>query len=236
MLTRRRRARRHPERHLSARAGWLRAAVLGANDGIVSIASLLLGVAASGASRAAILTAGVAGLLAGALSMAAGEYVSVSSQRDVEQADLALESRELAADPEGELAELAGIYERRGLDPALALRVAQALSSGDALAVHARDELGLDPAALARPWQAAWASAASFTAGAAPVLAAAALPGPARIPVIVALALLALAGLGWVGARLGGAPAGPAVLRVGLWGAGAMALTAGIGALVGTVV
>jgi VIT1/CCC1 family predicted Fe2+/Mn2+ transporter len=178
----------------------------------------------------------VAGLLAGALSMAAGEYVSVSSQRDVEMADLALESRELAADPQGELAELAGIYERRGLDPGLAQRVAMELSAGDALAVHARDELGLDPAALARPWQAAWASAASFTAGATPVLAAAALPGPARIPVLVALTLLALAVLGWVGARLGGAPAGRAVVRVTLWGAAAMALTAGIGVLVGTAV
>ncbi len=228
--------RRHEERHLSGRAGWLRAAVLGANDGIVSVASLLLGVAAAGGSRSALLTAGVAGLVAGALSMAAGEYVSVSSQRDVEVADLDLEARELAADPAGELDELALIYEGRGLDPALARQVAVALSAGDALGVHARDELGLDPTALARPWQAAWASAAAFTAGAVTPLFAAALPPLVRVPAIVGLTLVALAALGLVGARLGGARVGRGVARVTVWGAAAMALTAGIGALVGAAV
>jgi len=226
----------HPERHLSGRAGWLRAAVLGANDGIVSVASLILGVAAAGGSRAALVTAGVAGLVSGALSMAAGEYVSVSSQRDVEVADLNLEARELAADPTGELQELAGIYERRGLDPDLARRVATELSARDRLAAHARDELGLDAGALARPWQAAGASAASFSAGAVVPLVAIAAPSAARIPLVVGLTLAALATLGYLGARLGGAPRLPALLRVTLWGAAAMALTAGIGALVGTAV
>jgi VIT1/CCC1 family predicted Fe2+/Mn2+ transporter len=228
--------RAHAERHLSGRTGWLRAAVLGANDGIVSVASLLLGVAAAGASRAALLTAGVAGLVAGALSMAAGEYVSVSSQRDAELADLALEARELQADPAGELGELAGIYERRGLRPELARQVAVELSAGDRLSVHARDELGLEAGTLARPWEAAWASAASFTAGAALPLAGVAASGGARLPLIVAFTLAGLAVLGYAGARLGGAPRIRATLRVVLWGAAAMALTAGIGALVGTAV
>lgn len=227
---------RHAERHLSTRANWLRAAVLGANDGLVSVSSLVLGVAAGGASRSAILLAGVAALVAGALSMAAGEYVSVSSQRDAEEADLRLEARELAADPEGELRELAAIYEGRGLDPPLARRVAEELSRADGLAAHARDELGLAEERLARPWQAAWASAASFTAGASvPVLCALA-PAGARAALVVVLTLAALALLGALGARLGGAPMARAAARVVLWGAGAMALTAAIGALVGTAV
>jgi VIT1/CCC1 family predicted Fe2+/Mn2+ transporter len=224
------------ERHLSTRANWLRAAVLGANDGLVSVSSLVLGVAASGASRGDILLAGVAALVAGALSMAAGEYVSVSSQRDSEEADLVLEARELAADPEGELRELALIYEGRGLSPGLARKVAEELSRSDELAAHARDELGLSEGRMARPWQAAWASAASFTAGAALPLLCALAPDGARAALVVAVTLAALAVLGGLGARLGGAPVARAALRVTLWGAGAMALTAAIGALVGTAV
>ena len=227
---------RHEERHLSTRANWLRAAVLGANDGLVSVSSLILGVAASGASRGDVLLAGIAALVAGALSMAAGEYVSVSSQRDSEAADLVLEARELRADPEGERHELARIYEGWGLSPGLARQVAAELSRRDALAAHARDELGLEDARMARPWQAAWASAASFTAGAAlPVLCAFA-PSDARAALTVVVTLAALCLLGALGARLGGAPMGRAAVRVGLWGAGAMALTAAIGALVGTAV
>lgn len=222
--------------HLSHRSNWLRAAVLGANDGILSTASLVLGVAASGASTSAIVTAGIAGLVAGALSMAAGEFVSVSSQRDAEQADLCLEARELQDDPEGELSELAAIYERRGLDPALAGKVAQALTRDDALEAHARDELGLDEQRLARPLQAAWTSALSFSAGAAlPLLAVALTPTSARVTATVLITLLALGLLGDLGARLGGAPRRPATIRVVLWGAVAMAITAAIGALVGTV-
>jgi VIT1/CCC1 family predicted Fe2+/Mn2+ transporter len=232
-----RRSRSHPEVHLSRRSGWLRAAVLGANDGIVSTASLVLGVAASGASGAAIVTAGIAGLVAGALSMAAGEYVSVGSQRDAEQADLRLEERELRADPENELRELAGIYERRGLPPGLAGEVAVALSRRGALEAHARDELGLDEDRLARPFQAAWASALSFSAGAAlPLLSVAVAPASARVAVAVVVTLVALGVLGDLGARLGGAPRGRATVRVVAWGAVAMAITAGIGALVGTAV
>jgi VIT1/CCC1 family predicted Fe2+/Mn2+ transporter len=224
-----------PEVHLSHRSNWLRAAVLGANDGIVSTASLVLGVAASGASRTAIVTAGIAGLVAGALSMAAGEYVSVSSQRDAEQADIRLEERELRSDPQGELRELAGFYEQRGLSPVLADEVAQALSRRGALEAHLRDELGLDEQRLARPLQAAWASALSFSTGAAlPLLAVALTPAPARIAVTVAVTLVALGVLGDLGARLGGAPRVPATVRVVVWGAIAMAITAGIGALVGT--
>ncbi|MEA2439471.1 MAG: vacuolar iron transporter family protein [Thermoleophilaceae bacterium] len=211
--------------------------MLGANDGIVSTASLVLGVAAAGASSTAIVTAGTAGLVAGALSMAAGEYVSVSSQRDSENADLRLEERELAGDPGGELRELAGIYERRGLPPDLALTVAVALSSGGALAAHARDELGLDEDRRAQPLQAAWASALSFSAGAIlPLLAIGVSPSPARAVVCVVVTLVALALLGDTGARLGGAPRLPATLRVLVWGALAMAATAGIGALVGAAV
>jgi len=210
--------------------------VLGANDGIVSTASLVLGVAASGASGAAILTAGIAGLVAGALSMAAGEYVSVSSQRDAEQADIRLEARELALDPVGELDELTTIYERRGLPHALAAEVARTLSQRGALAAHLRDELGLDEQRLARPLQAAAASALAFSVGAAvPLLMAAVAPASVRGAAIVGVTLVALAGLGDLGARLGGAPRVPATIRVVVWGAVAMAVTAAIGALVGTV-
>jgi VIT1/CCC1 family predicted Fe2+/Mn2+ transporter len=224
-----------PEVHLSYRAGWLRAAVLGANDGIVSTASLILGVAASGASRSAVVTAGIAGLVAGALSMAAGEYVSVSSQRDAEEADLRLEERELRADPQGELRELTEIYQRRGLPPALAAEVARALSHHGALEAHARDELGLEEQRMARPLQAAWASALSFSAGAVlPLLAVGLAPAPARGAVVVAVTLVGLAVLGDAGARLGGAPRRRATLRVLVWGAIAMAITAAIGALVGS--
>ena len=225
-----------PEVHLSHRSNWLRAAVLGANDGILSTASLVLGVAASGASGPAIVTAGVAGLVAGALSMAAGEYVSVSSQRDAERADILLEERELRRDPEGELRELAGIYEDRGLPPGLAADVALALTQSDALKAHARDELHLDEEGLARPSQAAWTSALSFAAGAAlPLLSAAIAPSAARVAAVAVVTLISLVVLGDLGARLGGAPRGRATLRVVAWGAAAMAVTAGIGALVGSV-
>jgi vacuolar iron transporter family protein len=224
-----------PEVHLSHRSNWLRAAVLGANDGILSTASLVLGVAAAGASGHAIVTAGIAGLMAGALSMAAGEYVSVSSQRDTEGADLRLEERELSNDPEGELHELAAIYERRGVPADLALQVATALSSGGALAAHARDELGLDEQRGARPLQAAWTSAVSFSAGAIlPLVAIGVSPSSARVVVCVAVTLAALVLLGDIGARLGGAPRLRAIGRVLAWGVVAMAVTAAIGALVGT--
>ncbi|WP_210493187.1 VIT1/CCC1 transporter family protein [Patulibacter sp. SYSU D01012] len=225
-------ARRHVERHRSGRANWLRAAVLGANDGIVSTASLLLGVAGSGAGRSAVLTAGLAGMAAGAFSMAAGEYVSVSSQRDTEAADIALEARELADDPAGELDELTALQRERGLPPELARRVAEALTERDALAAHVRDELGLADARRARPLQAAGSSAVAFAAGAALPLAAAL---TAHVLAIVAVACVALAVLGALGARLGGAPAGVAALRVAAWGVAAMAATYGIGALVGGV-
>jgi VIT1/CCC1 family predicted Fe2+/Mn2+ transporter len=211
--------------------------VLGANDGILSTASLVLGVAAAGAGRSAIVTAGVAGLVAGATSMAAGEYVSVSSQRDTERADLALEQRELAARPEIERDELAAIYRDRGLSAELADRVAEELSAGDRLVAHARDELGIDPDDLARPLQAAWTSAISFAVGAAvPLIAIAFAPSGARIVVAIAITLVALAVLGLAGARLGGARTLPAVIRVVLGGAFAMAVTMGFGALVGTAV
>jgi len=196
-----------------------------------------LGVAAAGASTGAIVTAGVAGLVAGALSMAAGEYVSVSSQRDTELADLRLEERELAEDPEGELDELMEIYQRRGLSLPLARQVAAELSRGDRLAIHARDELGLEDGTRARPLQAAWASALSFTAGAAlPLLAIALAPGGSRVVVCVALTLIALGLLGSLGAELGGAPRLKAAGRVLVWGAIAMAATSGIGALTGAAV
>ena len=228
---------RHSEGHLSHRSNWLRAAVLGANDGIVSTSSLVLGVAASGASRNAIVTAGIAGLVAGALSMAAGEYVSVSSQRDSERADLRLEERELRDDPEGELRELTGIYERRGVPSDLARQVAVALTERDALGSHARDELGLERERRARPLQAAWASAVAFSAGAVlPVVAVAVMPAVARIVACVAVTVLALAVLGAVGARLGGADQLRATVRVVGWGALAMAVTAAIGAFVGAAV
>jgi VIT1/CCC1 family predicted Fe2+/Mn2+ transporter len=228
---------RHSEGHLSYRSNWLRAAVLGANDGIVSTSSLVLGVAASGASRSAIVTAGVAGLVAGALSMAAGEFVSVSSQRDSERADLRLEERELREDPEGELGELTRIYERRGVPSELARQVAVALMTRDALGAHARDELGLEPERRARPLQAAWASALSFSAGAMlPVVAVAVMPSAVRVVVCVAVTVLALGVLGVLGARLGGADQRRATVRVVGWGVLAMAVTAGIGALVGAAV
>jgi VIT1/CCC1 family predicted Fe2+/Mn2+ transporter len=209
--------------------------VLGANDGILSTASLVLGVAAAGASGTAIVTAGIAGLMAGALSMAAGEYVSVSSQRDTEGADLRMEERELRNDPEGELRELADIYERRGVPADLALQVAAALSGGGALAAHARDELGLDEQRGARPLQAAWTSAVSFSAGAIlPLAAIGVSPSSVRVVICIAVTLVALALLGDTGARLGGAPRLRAIWRVLAWGTAAMAVTAGIGALVGT--
>ncbi len=222
------------ESHLSHRSNWLRAAVLGANDGIVSTASLVLGVAASGASGSAIMTAGVAGLAAGALSMAAGEYVSVSSQRDSEEADLRLEQRELRDDPGGELRELAEIYEGRGLRADLAHQVAVELTSSDALAAHARDELGLEDQRRARPLQAAWTSGVAFSAGAIlPLLAIGLAPASMRAATCVGATLVALALLGDVGARLGGARRLPATSRVLTWGALAMAVTAAIGAVVG---
>lgn len=224
----------HPESHRGERAGWLRAAVLGADDGLVSTASLMVGVAASSGSRAAVLTAGLAGLVAGAMSMAAGEYVSVSSQRDVERADLAREAAELAADPDRELEELTGIYERRGLDRTLARAVAVQLSERDRLAAHARDELGHSAAGAARPLQAAAASAASFAVGAVlPLVGMAAGGARTRIALIVAITLVGLALLGAVGAVLGGAPKTGAALRVVVGGSLAMAVTAAVGSLVG---
>ncbi len=229
---------RHQERHKIGRLGWLRAAVLGANDGLLSTASLIVGVASTGnSSHSAILTAGVAGLIAGAMSMAAGEYVSVSSQYDSEQADLKRESEELQGDPKGEKTELTGIYIKRGLDPALAAQVAGQLMAKDALQAHARDELGLSDETKARPLQAALASAVSFALGAVPPLAVATV-FPARFTVvaIAGTALVVLGVLGAAGARAGGAPTPAAVIRVTFWGALAMAVTAGIGHLFGTVV
>lgn len=225
----------HTERHRSHVGGWLRAAVLGANDGIVSTASLVLGVAAADASPAAIFTAGLAGLAGGSLSMAAGEYVSVSSQRDVEQADLAIERRELAESPEAERDELERIYQAKGLPQPLARQVADALTaSGDPLAVHAREELKLDPEDLARPVQAAVVSALSFAAGAALPLGLIMLAPPSlRIPLTLVAALLALASLGMLSARLGRAPIVRALVRVVIGGVLAMGLTYGLGALFG---
>ena len=227
----------HQESHLTRRIGWLRAAVLGANDGIVSTASLIVGVASAAAARNDILIAGVAGLVAGAMSMAAGEYVSVSSQADTEKADLAREKRELKQNPKFEREELAQIYVERGLEPALAGQVADQLMAKDALEAHARDELGLTASMQARPVQAAIASAASFTAGAAlPLLMVVIAPSGWPIPLVAAASLLFLAGLGAVGARTGGAPMLRAVVRVTFWGAVALAVTAGIGKLIGTAV
>lgn len=224
-----------PERHAGGRAQWLRAAVLGGDDGIVSSASLMLGVLAASGSRTAVLTAGIAGLVAGAGSMAAGEYVSVGSQRDAERADLAREQAELAAHPAAEQRELAAIYEQRGLPPGLAVQVAEHLSRSDALAAHGRDELGLAEDRAARPLQAATVSAAAFAIGALiPILALLPRTGAPAVALVVA-AVLALAALGAGGARLGGAPAGPAILRVTLGGLGAMGATALIGRLVGGV-
>ncbi|MBD3730991.1 MAG: VIT family protein [Sphingomonadales bacterium] len=228
-------ARVHKEQHAVSRIGWLRASVLGANDGVVSTASLIAGVAAASADKQAIMLAGLAGLVAGALSMAAGEYVSVSSQADAENADLDRERAELVGDPAGELEELAGIYRARGLDPQLAQEVARELMDRDALAAHARDELGINEHMLARPIQAAVASAASFSVGAAvPLLAGLLLPGAIILPGVILCSLLALTVLGVLGARAGGAPVLKATVRVVFWGAAAMALTAGVGALFGT--
>jgi len=230
-------ARIHREAHRVDRIGWLRASVLGANDGIVSTASLVLGVAASNTPREAVLIAGVAGLVAGAMSMAAGEYVSVSSQADTEAADLARERAELAADVGAEERELASIYVKRGLEPALARQVALQLMAKDALGAHARDELGITSVASARPVQAALASAASFTAGAALPLAVAALVSTSALSgAVAASSLVFLAALGALAARTGGAPILASALRVTFWGALAMAITAGAGALFGTVV
>lgn len=227
----------HPESHLVSRIGWLRAAVLGANDGIVSTASLIVGVAAASAATSDVLVAGVAGLVAGAMSMAAGEYVSVSSQSDTEQADLARERAELASQPEFERAELAQIYVARGVSPDLAQQVADQLMVKDALGAHARDELGISEVTTARPIQAALTSAATFATGAALPLAMVLLVPRAALVAGVSIASLAfLAVLGAVGARAGNANMARAALRVTFWGALAMALTAGIGALFGTVV
>jgi len=229
--------RRHLEQHVIKRIGWLRAAVLGANDGIVSTASLLVGVAAASAPTADILIAGVAALVAGAMSMAAGEYVSVSSQADAEQADLAIERRELRENAAFEQRELTEIYVKRGLDRELASQVADQLTKRDALAAHARDELGISDATRARPVQAALASAAAFTAGAAlPLLTVLASP-PSRIVAVVSVAsLVFLALLGAIGAKAGGAHVMKATARVTFWGALALAVTAGIGKLIGAAV
>ncbi|MCJ2013573.1 VIT family protein [Methylobacterium sp. J-076] len=227
----------HAENHLIDRIGWLRAAVLGANDGLVSTASLIVGVAASAASTGEVLVAGCAGLVAGAMSMAAGEYVSVSSQSDTEQADLARERRELAQDPAAEREELADIYVSRGLDRDLARRVAEQLMAKDALGAHARDELGISEFTTARPVQAALTSAATFSSGAALPLAVAAL-SPAHLVVLLvsAASLVFLAVLGALGAKVGGAEILRPTARVAFWGALAMAVTAGIGHLVGKAV
>jgi VIT1/CCC1 family predicted Fe2+/Mn2+ transporter len=227
---------RHRERHRTDRIGWLRASVLGANDGLISTASLVVGVATAGAAPGAIVVSSVAGLLAGAMSMAAGEYVSVSSQADTEKADLERERGELASDEHGERAELAGIYVGRGLDPELAARVAEQLMEHDALGAHARDELGLHSLTAARPLQAALASAASFAVGAAlPVLTVVLAPKAALVPLIVATSLVLLAALGGLAARIGGAPALAGAGRVTFWGAVAMAVTAAAGALFGAI-
>ena len=229
--------RRHTERHRTDRIGWLRAAVLGANDGIVSTASLLVGVAAASASHANLIVTGIAGLAAGAMSMAAGEYVSVHSQADTEKADLARERAELEADPVAERRELTAIYIARGLDRGLAEQVAGQLMEHDALGAHARDELGISDALTARPIQAALASAASFAVGAMlPLAVAAVAPEQHLIPWVSGTSLVFLAALGGVAARVGGASMLPGASRVTFWGALAMAITAGVGALFGAVV
>jgi vacuolar iron transporter family protein len=225
---------RQKERHRTERIGWLRATVLGANDGVVSTASLVLGVAAAHATHSNILIAGVAGLVAGAMSMAAGEYVSVHSQADTEQADLALERTELKLDAPGEHRELSAIYVGRGLDPALAKKVADQLMAHDAIGAHARDELGIFETLSARPIQAALASAGSFAVGAGmPILTAAIVP-EAGLPLVSGTSLVFLALLGGLAARAGGAPMAVGAMRVTLWGALAMGVTAGVGALFGT--
>jgi vacuolar iron transporter family protein len=225
---------RQREEHRSGRSGWLRAAVLGSDDAIVSTASLMIGVAAASASKQAILVAGVAGLVAGSMSMAVGEYVSVSAQRDSEQADIELEQQELADEPRAELNELAMIYEKRGLEKDLALKVAQELSARDRLGTHMRDELGIETKFLARPLQAAWISATSFASFATVPIAALLLASPSQgILAISGLSLVSLAALGAFGGHLGGAPRGRAVLRVTIGGGLAMAVTAVIGRVLG---
>jgi VIT1/CCC1 family predicted Fe2+/Mn2+ transporter len=231
------RLRLHTEHHLVARIGWLRAAVLGANDGIVSTASLIVGVAAAAVTQNAVLIAGIAGLVGGAMSMAAGEYVSVSSQSDTERADLARERKELHDNAALELDELTEIYVKRGIDQVLARQIAQQLTTKDALAAHARDELGISAATAARPVQAALTSAASFSAGAVmPLLMVVVSPAGALVPIVSGASLGFLALLGAVAAGAGGANIVRATARVTFWGALAMALTAGIGKLVGAVV
>jgi vacuolar iron transporter family protein len=226
----------HRETHRAARIGWLRAAVLGANDGTISIASLVIGVAAAGASQGSILLTGVAGLVAGAMSMAAGEYVSVQSQADTEKADIAREKRELETDPEHELEELTSIYVSRGLDPSLAQQVAESLMSSDALGAHIRDELGITETLRARPIQAAFSSAISFVAGAViPVAAALLAPSALIAEATSATALVTLVILGGTAAYAGGAPLVKGAIRVAFWGALAMGLTAGVGRLFGAV-
>jgi VIT1/CCC1 family predicted Fe2+/Mn2+ transporter len=224
----------HRETHHVGRAGWLRAAVLGSNDAIVSTASLMIGVAASSATPNTILVAGVAALVAGAMSMAVGEFVSVSSQRDAERADIAKERQELVDEPQAELEELARIYVGRGLDAALAMTVARQLSTKHRLESHLRDELHIDATALARPFQAAWISAASFSVFAAiPVLALVAVPGLGRVPIVAAISLASLGGLGALGAHLGGAPRLAATVRVTVGGIAAMGISAAVGRLLG---
>ena len=227
----------HTEKHATSRIGWLRAAVMGANDGIVSTASLIVGVASANAERSEVLVAGMAALIAGAMSMAAGEYVSVSSQSDTEKADIARETAELAGDREAEVAELAGIYAARGLDPDLSRKVALQLMEKDALGAHARDELGISEISTARPVQAALTSALTFALGALPpLLLVTVAPLSSLILWVGATALAALMGLGALGALAGGADIGRSVMRVAFWGALAMAATAGIGRVFGTVV
>lgn len=227
----------HGENHFVSRVGWLRAAVLGANDGLLSTSSLIIGVAAASTGRSQIIVAGVAGLIAGAMSMAAGEYVSVSSQRDAENADLLREAEELRVSPKAEQIELAGIYIKRGLDADLARKVAQQLMAHDALAAHARDELGFSVETAAKPVQAALASAASFAIGALPPLLMAVIVTQQHVVwSIAATTLLVLAILGALGAKAGGAPVPGAIVRVVSWGALAMAITAAVGRLFGTVV
>jgi vacuolar iron transporter family protein len=226
----------HHEIHRLHRVGWLRAAVLGANDGIVSTASLIIGVAAAGATQASILLAGVAGLVAGAMSMAAGEYVSVSSQSDTENADIALEKHSLEHDFEFEKEELAQIYQSRGLEPALAGQVADQLMAHDALGAHVRDELGITQTASAQPVQAAFFSAVTFTIGAAlPLLVAWLVPGSQLIALVAGASLLFLASLGALAAQAGGASLSIGAIRVTFWGALAMALTAGVGRVFGVI-
>lgn len=228
---------RHKENHLIGRIGWLRAAVLGANDGLISTASLIVGVAAASTARHEILVAGVAGLVAGAASMAAGEYVSVSSQADTERADMARERKELAEEPEAELKELATIYEQRGVEPALARKVAEQMMAKDAFAAHVRDELGLADHVVARPVQAALASAATFAAGAAfPLVVSMVAPADAITWTVSVACILGLAALGAIGARAGGAGMLKASFRVVFWGAVALLSTAAIGSLVGRAV